>query len=101
MTADKVVADQAGLAGLTSALHNGAEDLGNAVSPAPSAPDVGRSSANVGAALSAIMKSMASLIALSQDSGNKINTNSGAYGTTDNQVDTGLQGIMGDLTNPH
>lgn len=101
MAGDKVVADEAGLAGLVSTLHNSAEDLGNAASPAPSAPDVGRSSANVGAALAAIMKSTASLIALTQDGGNKINTSSGAYGTTDNQVGSGLQGIMGDLTTPH
>jgi hypothetical protein len=101
VTENKVVADQAGLAGLVSTLHNGAEDLGSTASPAPSAPDAGRSSANVGAALSAIMKSVASLIALSQDSGNKINTNSGAYGSADNQVDTGFQGILGNLTNPN
>lgn len=94
-------ADRDGLARLVSTVHNGAEDLGRAAAPAPGAPDAGRSSANVGIALAAITKSAASLIALSQDSANKINTSSGAYGATENQADTGLQGILSTITSPN
>jgi hypothetical protein len=86
---------------LVSTVHNGAADLGGAAVPAPGAPDAGRSSANVGSALSAITKSTASLIALSQDSANKIDINSGAYGATDNQADTGLRGVLSNVTSPN
>jgi hypothetical protein len=94
-------ADRDGLGRLVSTIHNGADDLGEAAVPVSGAPDAGRSSANVGAALASITKSTASLIALSQDSANKININSGAYGATDNQADTGLRGVLGQLTSPN
>ena len=94
-------ADRDGLTRLVSTVHNGADDLGHAAVPVAGAPDAGRSSANVGTALSAIVRSTASLIALSQDSANKINITSGAYGATDNQADTGLRGVLGQLTGPN
>lgn len=89
------------MAELVSTIHNGADDLGSAALPVAGPPDAGRSSANVGTALSAIMRSTASLIALSKDSANKINVNSGAYGATDNQADAGLRGVMSNLTSPN
>lgn len=101
MASNGFSADKNGLARLVSTVNNGVDDLGRAAVPAVGAPDAGRSSANVGAALSAIMKSTASLIALGQDSANKINVNSGAYGATDNQTDAGLRGIIGELTSPN
>ncbi|HEY0805234.1 MAG TPA: hypothetical protein VGD84_09225 [Pseudonocardiaceae bacterium] len=93
MSGDSVLADQGGLRSLVSVLRNGADELSTAATPAPDAPDAGRSSVNVGAALSAIAKSAALLIAQSQDSADKINTSSGAYGNADNQTATGLHGL--------
>lgn len=101
MTGNGFSADQDGLAQLVSTIHNGADDLGGTAVPTPGAPDAGRSSANVGTALSANTRSTASLIALSQDSANKIDINSGAYGATDNRADAGLQGVMIKLTSPN
>ncbi len=101
MVGNEFSADRDGLSRLVSTVNNGAEDLGRAAIPAVEAPNAGRSSANVGVALSAITKSAASLIALSHDSADKINVNSGAYGATDNQADAGLSGILGQLTGPN
>jgi len=101
MSGDSVLADPGGLRGLVTVLRNGADDLSTAAVPAPVAPDAGRSSANVGAALSAIAKSAALLIAQSQDSANKINANNGSYGNADNQTATGLHGLEGQLLGPN
>ncbi len=101
MSGDSVLADQDGLRSLVTVLRDGADELSTAARPGPGAPDVGRSSANVGAALSAIMKSAALLIAQSQDSAGKINTSNGAYGNADNQTATGLHGLEGQLLEPN
>jgi hypothetical protein len=86
---------------LAAGLRTGADSLSSAALPMPAAPDAGRSSANVGAALSAIAKSAAVLIARSQDSADKINVSSGAYGNTDNDTATGLHRLEGQLLEPN
>ena len=101
MSGESVLADPDGLRGLVTVLRNGADDLSTAATPAPAAPDAGRSSANVGAALSAIAKSAAMLIAQSQDSANKINLSNGAYGNADNQTATGLHSLESRLLGPN
>jgi hypothetical protein len=101
MSGNSILADQDGLRSLVTELRNGADDLSAAATPVPDAPDAGRSSANVGAALSAILKSAALLIAQSQDCAGKINTDDGAYGDTDNQVATGLNSLTGQLLGPN
>jgi hypothetical protein len=98
---DSVIADSDGLASLCALLRNGAGDLADAALPASDAPDAGRSSENVGAALSAIVRSMALLIAHSQIAARDIDVSSGAYGNTDNQTATGLHDLEGELLGPN
>jgi hypothetical protein len=98
---NSVVAHHDGLLDLSAVLRNGAGDLADAALPVAEAPDVGRSSANVGAALSAIVRSMALLIAQSQDAAGKVNANNGAYGNAENQTTTGLHELEGQLLEPN
>ena len=100
MSGGSVRADHDGLQNLVTTLRNSAEDLGAAASPAPVAPDAGISSANVGDALSSIVKSTALLIAQQESTANNINVGNGAYGAADNQVETGLTQIQGQLLEP-
>jgi hypothetical protein len=96
-----LVADRDGLERLSAALRNGASELTDAAVPAPDAPDAGRSSANVGIALSAVVRSMALLIAQSQRTASKINASNGAYGDTDNEIATGLRELDDELLGPN
>ncbi|HEX3785939.1 MAG TPA: hypothetical protein VHX38_40325 [Pseudonocardiaceae bacterium] len=100
MSGGSVRADHDGLQNLVTTLRNSADDLATAASPAPAAPDAGISSANVGDALSAIVKSTALLIAQQQSAANKINVNNGAYVAADNEVETGLTQLQGQLLEP-
>jgi hypothetical protein len=101
MTDNSVFADHDGLAGLSTGLRNGAGDLADAAMPVTDPPDAGRSSANVGTALAAIVRSMALLIAQSQRGAGQINANNGAYGNADNQTATGLHELEGQLLDPN
>jgi hypothetical protein len=101
VTSKSVLADHDGLRSLSTMLRNGAGDLGDAAVPVAAAPDAGRSSANVGAALAALVRSMAVLIAQSQVAAKKINANDGAYGNADNQTATGLHELEGQLLEPN
>lgn len=100
MPGDSVRADHDGLQNLVTTLRNSADDLETAASPAPDAPDAGISSANVGDALSSIVKSTALLIAQQESTANNINVSDGAYGAADNQVETGLTQLQGQLLEP-
>lgn len=100
MSGGEIFADHDGLQNLVTTLRNSGDDLITAVSPGPEAPDVGISSANVGAALSAIIKSTALLIAQHQATAHNINVANGAYGAEDNQVETGLTQLQGQLLEP-
>ena len=100
MSSGKIFADRDGLRELTTALHNSADDLGNAAAPAPDAPNAGISSANVGAALSAIVRSTALLIAQQESAANNVHADNGAYGAEDNQIATGLTQLQGQLLEP-
>lgn len=100
MASGSIVADTDGLRDLVATLRGGADQLTDAATPAPAAPDAGISSANVGAALSAIMKSTALLIAQQQATANNINVSNGAYGAADNEAATGLNDLEGELLEP-
>ncbi|HEX5402338.1 MAG TPA: hypothetical protein VFX16_08560 [Pseudonocardiaceae bacterium] len=101
MTGSSVFAEHDGLTGLSTILRNGAGDLADAAMPVTDPPDAGRSSANVGAALAAIVRSMALLIAQSERTAAQINANNGAYGDVDNQTATGLHELEGQLLEPN
>jgi Ca2+-binding RTX toxin-like protein len=98
---NRLVADRDGLARLSAQLRNGADKLTDAALPASDAPDVGRSSANVGVALSAVVRSMALLVAQSQRTASKINASNGSYGDADNEIATGLRELDDELLEPN
>ena len=100
MSGGEIRADREGLQNLVTTLRNSGDDLATAVTPGPEAPDAGISSANVGDALSAIIKSTALLIAQQQATAHNINIANGAYGAQDNQIETGLTQIPGQLLEP-
>jgi hypothetical protein len=101
MTGDSIRADRNGLEDLATTLRRGATELADTAIPAPAAPDAGRSSANVGAALAAVMKSAAALMAKSQEAAGRIDVNDGAYAGVDNQASTALGDFEGELLEPN
>lgn len=100
MADGSILADTDGLRDLVTTLRGGADQLTGAAAPAPTAPNAGISSANVGAALAAIVKSTALLIAQQQATADNINVSNGAYGAADNQAATGLNDLEGQLLEP-
>jgi hypothetical protein len=82
--ADQLHADYAGLQGLVEQLRTGAASIDGPARSMPPAPDAGRSSANVGAAITELGKSAAALAAKTEDAANNIDAAHGSYAGTDN-----------------
>ncbi|HEX3591877.1 MAG TPA: hypothetical protein VHV74_19825 [Pseudonocardiaceae bacterium] len=55
----------------------------------------------MGAALAAVMKSAAALMAKSQEAAGRIDVNDGAYAGVDNQASTALGDFEGELLEPN
>lgn len=86
MPGEHVRAEPEGLRALASQLREGVSGLGGVTNAAPPAPNAGVSSARVGEALAAILRSSAGLVASLEDAANKIDASDGSYGEVDNKA---------------
>ncbi|MGH3503956.1 MAG: hypothetical protein ACRDQA_24135 [Nocardioidaceae bacterium] len=99
MPGKKMLADPDGLHDVARQLRDGADELNSAASTVPHAPDAGLSTANVGAAVSALARSAAALMVQSEDNADKIHASNGSYGATENTNTQSLDGVLKHATN--
>lgn len=94
----KIDVDQQSLKQLATTLHGGADEVSEAASSMTTSVDAGMSSGTLGAAMAALAKATACVVADTERSADIINTSNGSYGSTENTNKAGLNDFLNDLS---